>query len=161
MKLPSGMRTFSPPRKSWYFVVSVPPLFGSFDCAPMPYLKRPKRPMFDANPSVANAAGYASSQPEISGPGDKVYGASAPMSSVQLRLRNSALPPTPMRSANRPPGVSSPSAGAAFAAFGGAFFAGAASSSGGGAGGFEASFSSSSAGALLLQRLLSPFLLFF
>src|SRR5262245_50807543 len=85
--------------------------------------------MFAAKLSVANAAGYVSSQTLISGPGDSVYGASAPLSWFQVSLRNSAPPPTPKRSASRPPGVPSPSAGAALAAFGGARLTGASSPS--------------------------------
>src|SRR4051812_40573512 len=112
--------------------------------------------MFAANPSVAKAAGYASSQAPTSGPGDRVYGASAFMSAFQVRLRNSALPPTPNRSAARPPGVPSPSAaGAGFGDFRGG--APSPSPSGAGAAGLAAAFSSSSsAGAFLLEAFSSP-----
>src|SRR6266496_3965233 len=115
--------------------------------------------MFAANPSVANAAGYASSHAPTSGPGDSLYGASAFMSSFQARVRNSALPPRPNRNAARPPGVPSPVAAGAGAGFG-AFRGGGAPSpspSIGGAGGFAASFSSlSSAGDFLLDAFSSP-----
>src|SRR4029079_13260840 len=79
------------------------------------------------------------------------------MSSVQVRLRNNALPPRPIRSAARPPGVPSPSAAGAGAGLG-AFLGGgeASPSPSAGAGAFVASFSSpSSAGAFLLDAFSS------
>src|SRR5689334_9048745 len=110
--------------------------------------------MLAAKLSVAKAAGYTSNHAPTSGPGASLYGASAPMSSVQVRLRNNALPPRPIRSAARPPGVPSPSAAGAGAGLG-AFLGGGEASpspSAGGAGAFAASFSSpSSAGAFLLD----------
>src|SRR6188474_3277265 len=100
--------------------------------------------MFAAKPSVTNAAGYASSQTEASGPGESVYGASMSMSSVHLSWRNSARPPTPILSAIGPPPP--PSADdvsvAGFALAG--FFAAASSSPTGDGGGAAFGLSSSS-----------------
>src|SRR5215471_8083234 len=105
--------------------------------------------MLPAKPEVANAAGNASSQIDASGPGDSVYGASAPFAWFQVRFRNSALPPTPSDSAIGPPASDSGSAAgcAGLTGLAGFLAAPSSSASGGGAGGFS-SFSafSSSAG---------------
>src|SRR4029078_13340785 len=94
-------------------------------------------PMLLANPAGRTASGNRSIQTAISGPGDSLYGASAPIASDHDRLRNSALPPTPSDNASGPAPADSPSgsaAGRGLAAFGG------------GADGFAASSSSAAFG---------------
>src|SRR6185503_609511 len=112
--------------------------------------------MFAANPSVANAAGYASAQTLTSGPGVSEYGASAPPSCVQTRLRNIAVPPRPSCNAGRTTVPAAPSSGGgAFAAFAGFLTGLSSSGSGAGGGAFFSSASSASGAAFLLAGFSS------
>src|ERR1051325_5391026 len=122
--------------------------------------------MLPAKPSLANAAGYVSSQSDASGPGASLYGATPPVVSVQERLRNSALPPTPSDSAIGAPTVDGPSGSAlsrgGLAGFAGGGLTAPSSSDSTGGFGFAALSSSSagSAGALDGPRGLSFFFFF-